>query len=113
MRLLGTLILAGLLGACSSMLIGEGTSSAPALGSEGRSSTQIAQDDALAAAVRNQFAAESTLQFDDVNVLADSGVVTLQGTVARFETRDRAVVIAGNTLGVVRVNNQIQVNTRQ
>lgn len=95
------------------MLIGEGTSSAPPIGSNDRSSQQIATDEALETAVRNVFSSDSALRSANLTVVAKESVVTLSGTLSSFELRDRAVGVTQGVSGVERVDNQLQVNTRQ
>jgi len=113
MRILTITTLFGLLAGCSAMLVGEGTSSAPAIGSNDRSSQQIAADEALETAVRSAFSSDNALRSANVSVAAKEAVVTLSGTLSSFELRDHAVGITEGVSGVDRVNNQLQVNTRQ
>ena len=97
---------------CSAMLIGEGSAESPPLGSDSRESAQIAADGALADAVTRAIAADSTPRATNLAVSARSGIVTLGGSVSSFEARDQAVQVAAGVPGVSRVNNQIQVNTK-
>ncbi len=94
------------------MLVGEGSSESPPIGSESRSSAQVSADVALAAAVVAAFGDESMLSSANIAISAKSGVVTLAGTVDSFELRDQAVDVAGAVSGVSRVSNQIQVKTK-
>lgn len=50
------------------------------------------------------------LKTDGLRVNFDDGVVTLSGTVADQDTRERMVLIAGNTPGVSRVDDRLQVS---
>ena len=102
----------GLLSGCSAMLIGDGGSKSPPIGSENRSSTQVAADDALAQAVSHAISAEPSLSDADVAVKANSGTITIAGTVGSFTNRDTAVQVAGGVAGVSRVDNQLQVKTK-
>ncbi len=113
MRILTITTLLGLLAGCSAMLIGEGTSSAPPIGSNDRSSQQIAADEALESVVRNAFSSDTALRSANVTVVANEAIVTLSGTLSSFELRDRAVGVTESVSGVEQVNNQLQVNTRQ
>jgi osmotically-inducible protein OsmY len=113
MRILTVTTLFGLLTGCSAMLIGEGKSSAPAIGSSDRSSQQIAADEALETAVRSIFSSDSALRSANVTIAAEDAVVTLSGTLSSFELRDHAIGITQDISGVDRVNNQLQVNTRK
>ena len=101
-----------MLGGCSAMLIGEGGTDSPAIGSDSRSSTQVTADAALAEAVAAAFGGESMLEAANIAISAKSGVVTLAGTVDSFELREQAVDVAGAVSGVSRVSNQIQVKTQ-
>jgi len=95
------------------MLLGEGQSSAPAIGSNDRSAQQLGVDEALESAVRSVFSSDNALRSAEVKVEARDAVITLSGTLGSFELRDHAVGITEGVSGVDRVNNQLQVNTRQ
>ena len=99
--------------ACSSMLMGGGTSGHAPIGSDSRSVAARERDDALSQSVLHAFARDAGLKDQRIHAVARSGVVTLSGTVGNFETRDRAVDLAGRTAGVASVDNQIEVDTRQ
>lgn len=105
-----TLSLCALSG-CTAMLIGGGKPAGPAIGSDSRSSAQVARDDAIETEVRAAFSADNVLRGSDLVAHARAGIVTLSGTVSSFEMRDRAIQLARKTSGVSRVNNQIQVKT--
>lgn len=113
MRLIAIILCLAALASCSAMLIGGGTSSSPAIGSDSRTSAEIASDDAIARAVGDAIAGDPALRASNLSVKAKAAVITLSGTVASFEMRDRALEIAGNTRGVSRVSNNIQVRTKQ
>lgn len=49
------------------------------------------------------------LRVDDLKVDVDGGTATLRGRVPDQETRERAVVMAGNTPGVARVDDRLDV----
>lgn len=101
------------LSACSSMLLGDGSSSNSQLGVDNRSSDQISADNAISATIRSRYGADTTLAEAGLAVRTETYVVTVSGQVNEFADRDRAVRIARNTDGVRSVNNQISVNTRQ
>lgn len=100
-----------LLTACSAMLIGDGHQGSSSIGSEHRSSTQLADDDALATALRGALASDSLLDSEQLSVSVYGAVATLSGVVGSFEARERAIRIARNVAGISRVNSQLQVNT--
>lgn len=100
-----------LLTACSAMLIGDGHQGTSSIGSEHRSSAQVADDNALATALRSALASDSLLNAERLSVSVNSAVATLSGVVGSFEARDRAVEIARNGAGISHVNSQLQVNT--
>jgi len=56
-----------------------------------------------------QFLDEAVLTGSHINVDTDNHVVTLRGTVASVEAKDRAAAIARETEGVTRVVNQLVV----
>jgi len=99
--------------ACSSMLLGDGSSGNNQLGVDNRSNDQISADNAISATIRSRYGADTALAEAALVVRTEGNVVTVSGQVRSFEDRDRAVGIARNTAGVRSVNNQISVNTRQ
>jgi osmotically-inducible protein OsmY len=101
-----------LLTGCSAMLLGEGGTSSPPIGSDSRSQAQSAADEALAGAVAGAIAADPMLKPVNVAVSARSGEVTISGTVSSFAARDQAVHVATAVSGVSRVHNQIRVRTK-
>ncbi len=113
MRLFSCAVVFALLTACSAMLIGEGTSGSPAIGSDHRSTAQVADDNGMAKALRSAFASDSLLRSEKLSVSVSNGIVTLSGVVGSFEARDRAVGVARNVAGITRVKSQLQVNTHQ
>lgn len=76
-----------------------------------RDSAQVAQDDAISAAIRQQFSSDRALSQYSIGIRTLDRKVTLSGTVGNYQTRDRAVQIASNTKNVGGVNNRIVVNT--
>ena len=59
--------------------------------------------------VSASFVDEPLLKGSDINVETDDHVVTLTGTVASVEGKERATVVAFGTEGVKRVANQLRV----
>ncbi|RLA22044.1 MAG: hypothetical protein DRR11_10620 [Gammaproteobacteria bacterium] len=104
------LIFMGLAG-CTSMLLGNNSSGDMSAAPAARSSAQVAQDDAISAAVRQQFSADSAVGKYPIGIRTVDRKVTLSGTVGSYEVRDRAVQIASNTQNVASVNNRVTVNT--
>lgn len=98
--------------ACSSVYLGGGRSVTPSMGSDTRSDAQRDSDDAVSQAVLQAFARDDILSGERLFAVAKAGEVTLSGSVASFDTRDRAIRVASSTTGVARVNNQIAVNTK-
>ena len=99
--------------ACTSMLVGGGgTSAGRPIGQDNRSASSVARDNRITAAVRARFAADAELGNASLSIDTRQGVVTLRGTLPAFDQRDRAVRLAGDVEGVVRVQNQVRVQTR-
>jgi hyperosmotically inducible protein len=107
---IAALMIVGLAG-CTSMLLGNNTSSDMSSAAPDRSSAQVAQDDAISASIRQQFSADSAVGKYPVGIRTVDRKVTLSGTVGSYEVRDRAVQIASNTQNVASVNNRMTVNT--
>ncbi len=99
------------LAGCTSMLLGNNTSSDKSTAAPDRSSAQVAQDDAISASLRQQFSADSTVGKYPIGIRTADRRVTLSGTVGSYQARDRAVDIASNTQNVAGVNNRLVVNT--
>jgi osmotically-inducible protein OsmY len=104
------LMIAGLAG-CTSMLLGNSTSSDMSTAAPDRDSAQVAQDDAISAAIRQQFSADTVISQYPIGIRTLDRKVTLSGTVGSYQVRDRAVQIASNTNNVAGVNNRMIVNT--
>ena len=99
--------------ACSSMLLGGGHASNAGLGTDKRTAQQQSEDNAISSSIRNRFSLDSAINASTISVSTYLRTVTLSGTTASFETRDRAVSIARATDNVRGVNNQIQVNSNR
>lgn len=107
---IAALMIVGLAG-CTSMLLGNNTSSDMSSAAPDRSSAQVVQDDAISASIRQQFSADSAVGKYPIGIRTVDRKVTLSGTVGGYEVRDRAVQIASNTQNVASVNNRMVVNT--
>jgi hyperosmotically inducible protein len=113
MRLIIVLILSFGISSCTSMLAGgSGKSAGDPIGLDDRGGDQMSRDRDISAAVRSRFAADAGLASLDLGVETRHGAVTLRGTANSFEMRDRALNVAADVAGVVRIDNQISVNTR-
>jgi osmotically-inducible protein OsmY len=113
MRLIILLILSLGTSACTSMLAGgSGESAGNPIGVEDRGGDQMSRDRDISAAVRSRFAADAQLASLNLGVDTRHGAVTLRGTANSFDLRDRALNLAADVAGVVRIDNQISVNTR-
>ena len=98
---------------CTSMLAGgSGESAGNPIGLDDRGGDQMSRDRGISATIRRRFAADAELASLDLGVETRHGAVTLRGTANSFELRDRALNLAADVAGVVRIDNQISVNTR-
>lgn len=113
MRIISIAIVLGLLTACSSMLVGGAGSSGGQLGEDHRTDAQTSADNAITATIRSRFAADTDISRAALGVTTYEGDVTLSGTVASFDMRDRAIGIATRTDGVRNVRNDISVDTNR
>ena len=113
MKILTIVVMALLLQACSSMLVGGSASGGKELGSDSRSTAQMNTDDRLTGTIRSRLAQDTEISRYNVSVSTYNAVVTLSGTVGSFAVRDRAVRIARDTDGVQSIRNQVSVNTQQ
>lgn len=112
MRLVLVLMATMAAGGCSSMLLGgSGPSAGNPIGTDTRTSAQVAADDRIATTIRSKFAVDADLSGAGLRVDARAGTVTLRGSVSGFSERDRAVRIANDVAGVVRVDNQISISS--
>lgn len=94
------------------MLVGaSGQSAGNPIGHDGRPATQAAEDDRITATVRSRYAADPSLGEAGLAVSTYRGVVTIRGVVPSFSLRDRAVRLAADVRGVLRIDNQISVRT--
>lgn len=73
-----------------------------------KSPRQAAADKALAQQVQSSLSADPNHYFRHVNVRVDDGVVRLSGYVWSQPAMNRAKQLAGEVPGVVRVDNQME-----
>lgn len=71
--------------------------------------TATLDDDTLATYVQSRFYAERSVRGSEIDVTAENGVVTLSGTVADDQARQRALDIARQVEGVSSVNDRLKV----
>ena len=111
--LLVGLSLAALLAGCASTLVGStGARAGQPIGTDTRSAAEAADDERIGRTIRERYSADPELAQAALETTVASGVVTVRGTVSGFAHRDRAVRLAGDVRGVVRVQNQIRVDSR-
>lgn len=111
MRILLAAAAALMLAGCSSILLGNATTRESGMSADHRSSSQIATDDRITAAVRQKLSRDSILRQYAIGISTIDSNVTLSGTVGSYPARDRAVQIASDTDGVKTVTSRIIVNT--
>ncbi|NOX68778.1 MAG: BON domain-containing protein [Gammaproteobacteria bacterium] len=112
MKLLAILAMMLTIGGCTSMLLGSsGKSAGSSIGQDSRGGAQISADERISTAIRSRFAADDALGPLRLRVETHNGIVTLHGIAGSFTQRDRAVRMAIDISGVVRVDNQISINT--
>ena len=76
-----------------------------------QSAAPTAADAAISGDIRRRLGTDAELSAYPIGIRTSSGTVTLSGTVGSYPLRDRAVEIARETEGVLRVDNRIVVNT--
>jgi osmotically-inducible protein OsmY len=102
-----------LLSACTAMLMGGSASQSGGVGDDRRNAQQTSDDRLITANIASSYSKDSMLKAAGIGVVSRMGTVTLTGTVASFDIRDRAVSIARSTQNVRTVNNQIIVNSNR
>lgn len=114
------LALALAMSGCTGMLLGAGSSSSGSAagstvskGSATSSPAQLANDNAITAAVRNRLIGDATVGRYDLRVQTVNRRVTIYGTVDSYAARDQAVQLTHAVDGVTSVDNQIRVDTRR
>lgn len=101
------------LSSCTGMLLGGSSSgSGRPLGSDTRSSSQAATDNAISAEVRERLSNDDAVSRFPIRVYTLNRRVTLSGTVDNYAARDQAVRVARGIQGVSAIDNQIRVDTR-
>jgi len=99
--------------ACTGMLLGGSSSgSSRPLGSDTRSSSQAATDNAISAEIRARLSNDNIVSRFPIRVQTVNRRVTLSGTVDSYAARDQAVRVAKAAQGVSTIDNQIRVDTR-
>jgi hypothetical protein len=98
------------LSGCTAMLLGN-NSSGEAAPTGSTTTSQSATDSRISGTIRQQYSNDDEISHFTLGIRTASGRVTLTGTVGSYDTRDRVVDIARNTLGVVSVDSRIVVNT--
>lgn len=98
------------LSGCTAMLLGGGNSSGAGLGSDSRTSAQVASDRAITSSVHNRLIDDSVLGQYDLRVETVNGRVILHGTVGSYEARERAARLAGTVQGVQRVDSRLRIS---
>jgi hyperosmotically inducible protein len=77
-----------------------------------KSAGNAVKDAAITTAVKAKFIADSSVKGLRIDVDTDNGVVTLTGAASSRAEADRAVVLARNTDGVVRVVDNMHIGAR-
>lgn len=110
MRRLVILIAAGILPACTGMMLGGGATGSSAVEKDRTSVATQTSDTVLSDRVRAQYSADPMLAKSGITVRASDGMVTLAGKVSTYAARETAEKLAIATHGVKGVDNQITVN---
>jgi osmotically-inducible protein OsmY len=76
---------------------------------EGAGLQATVTDSAITTKIKGQLLANTDLRRADISVSTNNGVVTLTGTVPSVELRQRAIDLARQTGGVMRVDDQMRV----
>ena len=71
----------------------------------------VATDATITAKVKSKFVADDQLKAHEINVDTKNGIVTLRGSVADANAKDRAAVVAREVEGVTSVNNELVVRS--
>jgi len=72
-------------------------------------SQAVASDATITAKVKSKFVADDQLKAHEINVDTKDGVVTLRGSVADANAKERATTVAREVEGVTTVNNELVV----
>lgn len=117
-RLAGILAASLVLSSCTGMLLGGGgggggsSGSGRPIGSDTRSTSQAAADNAISAKVRERLADDNVVSRFPIRVETVNRRVTLHGTVDSYAARDQAARIARSVEGISTIDNRIRVDTR-
>ena len=71
----------------------------------------VAADATITAKVKSKFVADDQLKAHEINVDTKNGVVTLRGSVADPNSKERASTVAKEVEGVTSVDNQLVIRT--
>ena len=112
MRILGLIVAACLLGACSAMMVGGAPVGGHPMGKDERSAGVVASDSAITTKIKSKYAADPVVSVFSIGVRTWEGTVTLSGRVGSYVARDKAGSIARGTKGVRSVNNLIVIEDR-
>lgn len=100
------------LSSCTGLLLGgSGGGSGRPLGSDTRSTSQVATDNAISAEIRERLSGDETVSRFLIRVHTVNRRVSLYGTVDSYAARDHAVRVASGVQGVGTIDNQIRVDT--
>jgi len=106
-RLLATLLMLYGLGGCTAMLLGDGGSAGPPIGTQTRGGEATAADRRITETILGRYSVSEALGSRGLRVETRRGVVTLRGSVGSYAERDEAFRLAVDVQGVVRVENRI------
>jgi osmotically-inducible protein OsmY len=113
MRLIAALIMSLCVIGCTSMMVGSsGKSAGKSIGQDERAGDQFSADRDISAKILNIYATDAQLSSLGLTVETRNGGATIRGIVKSFEQRDRAINLAADVAGVLRIDNQISINSR-
>ena len=78
----------------------------------GKTAGQIVHDASISTAVQTKLTSDSVANFSRIDVDTERGVVSLNGVVETAAQRARAERLARQVDGVIRVNNNLQIQNR-
>lgn len=87
------------------------TASAPMNGAQDRSGSQTSQfdDSSLNRSVADALLRDAAFSDNSINVTSDQGHITLNGSVASLQEKNRATEIVKEVMGVTRVQNNLEI----
>lgn len=113
MKLIAALIMSLCVIGCTSMMVGaSGKSAGSPIGQDDREGDRFSADRNISAKILGIYVADAELSSLGLTVDTRNGAVTVRGIAKSFGQRDRAVNLAADVAGVLRIDNQISVNTR-